>query len=190
MADTDQFDAVDLDMIRRGDMLGSQLGARVYTALAEKDARIAELEAAVVVQRESKEYAQRCCIAAESALTASRAECEGLRAASARDVLAERRRQIEAEGWHENHDNDHVGGELAKAAACYAIWDTIGGDEGIYIHGRWKTIVDLFWPWDRDWWKPSNPRRNLIKAGALILAEIDRLDRAALSQKESGDADR
>jgi hypothetical protein len=51
------------------------------TALADKDARIAALEAAVAVQRESKEYAQRCCVTAESALTASRAECEGLRAA-------------------------------------------------------------------------------------------------------------
>jgi hypothetical protein len=34
------------------------------------------------------------------------------------------------------------------------------------------------WPWDEKWWKPStNPIRNLVKAGALIAAEIDRLQR-------------
>jgi hypothetical protein len=30
-----------------------------------------------------------------------------------------------------------------------------------------------------EWWKPTNRRRDLVKAGALILAEIERLDRAA-----------
>lgn len=33
------------------------------------------------------------------------------------------------------------------------------------------------WPWSREWWKPKNPRRDLVKAGALIVAEIERLDR-------------
>lgn len=34
------------------------------------------------------------------------------------------------------------------------------------------------WPWDEEWWKPSeDPVRNLVKAGALIAAEIDRLQR-------------
>jgi hypothetical protein len=38
----------------------------------------------------------------------------------------------------------------------------------------------IFWPWDQDWWKPSpDPIRNLVKAGALIAAEIDRLQRLA-----------
>jgi hypothetical protein len=42
------------------------------------------------------------------------------------------------------------------------------------------------WPWDASWWKPSNdPVRNLVKAGALIAAEIDRLQRAAASTDES-----
>lgn len=35
------------------------------------------------------------------------------------------------------------------------------------------------WPWDASWWKPNARRRNLVKAGALILAEIERIDRAA-----------
>jgi len=42
-------------------------------------------------------------------------------------------------------------------------------------------VIDLMenlWPWGKEWWKPSDRRRDLVKAGALIAAEIDRLDRA------------
>ncbi|KAB2684920.1 MazG-like family protein [Brucella tritici] len=90
--------------------------------------------------------------------------------AAARDVLAERRRQIEAEWWTPEHDNQFVDRELAKAAACYAIDNA------------------AMWPWSMSWWKPSNSRRNLVKAGALILAEIERLDRlpSAPSQEAAG----
>ena len=35
----------------------------------------------------------------------------------------------------------------------------------------------LFWPWDGNRWKPSTPRNDLIKAAALLIAEIERLDR-------------
>lgn len=95
---------------------------------------------------------------------------EGDGSAAARDVLAERRRQIEAEWWTPEHDNQFVDRELAKAAACYAIDNA------------------AMWPWSMSWWKPSNSRRNLVKAGALILAEIERLDRlpSAPSQEVAG----
>ena len=97
-----------------------------------------------------------------------------------RDVLAERQRQIIAEGWTPDHDDCHDRSELAQAAACYALSGT-PADEAVFIHGRWKDPRDLFWPWswDRSWWKPTDRRRDLVKAGALILAEIERLDRAA-----------
>lgn len=108
---------------------------------------------------------------------------ERLRGASAavRDVLAERNRQVAQEGWTEEHDDEHTQAEIAQAAACYALAGT-SADEAQYIHGRWKDVRDLFWPrsWTRAWWKPTNRRRNLVKAGALILAEIERLDRASL----------
>ncbi|MEB3421767.1 hypothetical protein VK682_24660 [Salipiger manganoxidans] len=52
----------------------------------------------------------------------------------------------------------------------------------------WAAWLQL-WPWDRKWWKPTTPRRDLVKAGALIVAEIERLDRAALrAAQEGGDA--
>jgi hypothetical protein len=38
--------------------------------------------------------------------------------------------------------------------------------------------------WPTDWrWNPADPRRNLVKAGALILAEIERIDRAAAQER-------
>lgn len=83
---------------------------------------------------------------------------------AARDVLAERRRQVSAEGWTPEHDDQHKTGELAKAATCYA---------SVY------PLAASYWPWDLKWWKPSDRRRNLVKAAALILAEIERLDRKA-----------
>ena len=92
---------------------------------------------------------------------------------AARDVLAERRRQIEKEGWTPEHDDQHVNGGLAAAAACYAM-QAANDTRGIATR-----IVPAPWPWARRWWKPKDQRRNLVKAAALILSEIERLDRAA-----------
>jgi hypothetical protein len=39
--------------------------------------------------------------------------------------------------------------------------------------------VPKMWPWARQWWKPTGARRDLVKAAALLLAEIERIDRAA-----------
>lgn len=90
---------------------------------------------------------------------------------AARDVLAERQRQTCAEGWTPEHDDEHQLGELSQAAACYA--SQAFGQYGI----------SAFWPWAAKWWKPSqDPRRNLEKAGALILAEMERIDRTAHKQ--------
>lgn len=97
--------------------------------------------------------------------------------AAERDVLAERRRQVEAEGWTPEHDDQHEGGELADAAACYAA--TAAG-------AVWGETVPSMWPWARSWWKPRSAREDLVRAGALILAEIERLDRAALEGKANG----
>lgn len=91
--------------------------------------------------------------------------------AAARDVLAERRRQVEQEGWTPEGDDSYEVGELAKVAACYAMYGKHHTDR-----------LPPNWPewWDTKWWKPGGLvgyRRNLEKAGALILAEIERLDR-------------
>lgn len=87
---------------------------------------------------------------------------------AATDVLAERQRQITAEGWTPEHDDEYQHCEMAVAAACYIMAD----DDP-------RADVPELWPWPSEWWKPTDVRRDLVKAGALILAEIERLDRAA-----------
>lgn len=97
---------------------------------------------------------------------------------AAADVIAERARQISVEGWKPEHDDAHSAGEMAGAAACYlmqAVLDSIGRAD---LNGLAKRTITELWPWAKDWWKPTTRRRDLVKAGALILAEIERLDRA------------
>ena len=77
------------------------------------------------------------------------------------EIAAERKRQIEKEGWSLDHDDQHTSSEMANAAACYAA----------------DYDVTHIWPWDWKWWKPKTRRQDLIRAGALIVAEIERLDR-------------
>lgn len=89
-------------------------------------------------------------------------------------VLAERRRQIEKEGWTPEHDDGHSRGEMAVAAGYYAL--RCG-----YPHER-EIGVPSCWPWGTRWWKPRDKRSNLVKAAALILAEIERLDRSAAAK--------
>lgn len=84
------------------------------------------------------------------------------------DVTAERMRQISVEGWTPEHDDEHDDGEMAMAAACYAEAS---------VFGNATEATPSAWPWAPEWWKPSDQRRNLIKAAALIVAEIERLDR-------------
>ncbi|MDE7599634.1 hypothetical protein NVR57_13035 [Enterobacter asburiae] len=81
------------------------------------------------------------------------------------DVLAERRRQVTSEGYRHEQDDRYTDGELREAAACYIV------AEGS------PNLVPELWPWPATYWKPTNLRRDLVKAGALLLAEIERLDR-------------
>ncbi|MEQ6730011.1 hypothetical protein [Pseudomonas aeruginosa] len=87
------------------------------------------------------------------------------------DVQAERRRQITAEGWTPDHDDLYCAAELPRAAAAYIL--SGANDEAPAI-----------WPFVAKWWKPRDARANYVRAGALILAEIERLDRAAAPGKE------
>lgn len=96
------------------------------------------------------------------------------------DVLAERTRQIEAEGWTPEHDDEHPNGCMATASACYALAAAAQSpDSNLSWRTRFANAANELWPWDREWWKPATPRRMLVKAAALLLAEIERLDRRA-----------
>lgn len=90
-------------------------------------------------------------------------------------IAAERRRQLKQEGWTQEHDAEHLNGELAIAAACYVLAE--------YARSYGRHNVDempVKWPWAEECWKPTpdDRIRELAKAGALIAAEIDRIRRA------------
>lgn len=98
-------------------------------------------------------------------------------------ISAERLRQMTikelgGEGWTPEHDDQHKKGEMSDAATCYMFAVTA------CIYGLIPSITPpSIWPWEDQHWKPSeDPTKNLIKAGALIAAEIDRLIR--LKQKD------
>jgi len=71
------------------------------------------------------------------------------------------------------------------AGICYALGPAhvhipmpiygrfFGFREGYTKAGEGK----IAWPWDPKWWKPKDRRRDLVRAAALIIAEIDRHDR-------------
>lgn len=103
------------------------------------------------------------------------------------EIAAERRRQVEAEGWTAEHDDSHNLGELASAAGVYAFGAAVDDAErGVMDDfGRSGTPhrVHRLWPWAPEWFKPTSRRRDLIKAAALIVAEIERLDRLSAASR-------
>ncbi|MDP3554824.1 hypothetical protein [Methylocystis sp.] len=106
------------------------------------------------------------------------------------DILAERERQKSVEGWSEEHDDRHEDEQLALAAACYMAGGCMEhvNVEASYSQGyhpftgarfvqKVRKLVPLLWPWSPDWWKPKDRRRDIVRACALGLAEIERIDR-------------
>lgn len=90
-------------------------------------------------------------------------------------IAVERQRQVDSEGWTAEHDDEHDDGEMALAAACYARMAHIPDD----LRRPDDKDTPEHWPWEWDEWKPKSQLRDLARAGALIAAEIDRLQRAA-----------
>lgn len=93
-------------------------------------------------------------------------------------IAVERRRQVEVEGWSPEHDDHHTHGELATAGAVYAM----------PANGSWKASE---WPFEpeslkHDWNTAEGRIRELTRAGALVAAEIDRLQRLAAKEESDG----
>jgi hypothetical protein len=100
-------------------------------------------------------------------------------------IAAERARQVNAEGWTTAHDQAHGRDELAVAAACYATPYDLRDP-----HGRTGQVPRM-WPWRLCDWKPGDRIRELVKAGALLAAELDRLlvdEQATPSPEASSEA--
>ena len=87
------------------------------------------------------------------------------------NIRAERARQIEVEGYDAAHDDTHTDGSLLWVAVLY------------YLNAKGKLsmrkdgMAPVGFPWDSKYWKPKSPREDLIRAGALCLAEKDRKKR-------------
>ncbi len=97
------------------------------------------------------------------------------------DIIAERQRQKEKKGYTESRDDNYLPGVLNLAGAAYAVSASCLPDA--------KRRADRLWPWP-DAGKYLNasskdPRAALIKAAALITAEIERIDRAQLRNGEA-----
>lgn len=94
------------------------------------------------------------------------------------EILLERMRQMQQEGWTLDHDDQHRSGEMALAAALYALpYQSLkqGDFAGLQM------TLELTYDWHV---KPDpDPRRRLVKAAALIVAEIERLDRATKAER-------
>jgi len=93
-------------------------------------------------------------------------------------ITEERQRQITKEGWTLKHDDEHDYNQLTDLAMCYLTNPETREEE----FGLEEPPPFFPYEWDRKWWKPTpNDRiRELQKAGALIAAEIDRLQRLTI----------
>lgn len=99
------------------------------------------------------------------------------------DVSEERLRQITEEGYGAISDDTLGNGVLGAAGACYAIhaaWTLEEGSPGKSLSG-----VPIWWPFGPETWKPEDPRRNLVKAAALLIAQIDKYDRKEVKENET-----
>ncbi len=82
------------------------------------------------------------------------------------EISSERSRQVSDEGYSHDQDDGQPANALSMAAAAYAA-----------SAGRFRK--DGLWLFAREEWKPRSPREDLDRAGALIVAAIERLDRLA-----------
>lgn len=112
-------------------------------------------------------------------------------AKATRDVVDERVRQMEKLQWSPAHDDEHTDESLALVAAMYALPSSarvmekrafdrdVGRSAGEVVLVKDWVEVPTLWPqsWHGSAWKPKERRRDLVRAAALLIAEIQRLDR-------------
>ena len=94
-------------------------------------------------------------------------------------IADERQRQLQAEGFTREKDQQYRRGELAKAATAYVQLAAMDLEAGTRNHIAWCEPAAV-WPWAPEWWKPVDARRDLVRAGALIAAQIDLIDSQAV----------
>lgn len=91
------------------------------------------------------------------------------------DIKTECRAQLSHEGWTPEDGDPRHPGDLALAAAAYAVAGSSEDDSD----GTAPALSRLLWPWSAAELKPHDYRCNLVRAGALVLAELQRVERMA-----------
>lgn len=94
------------------------------------------------------------------------------------DVLAERARHRRMEGYNDAHDDAQTDFTLTAGALAYALDAYKRGTTGRGFDDR----PPEYWPWEAEDWRPKELRRNLVNGASMLIAEIERLDRAALNR--------
>lgn len=92
-------------------------------------------------------------------------------------IASERTRQMASKGWTSEHDDEHRNGEMAISAVRYALEDAGREYPELLELCDARDALASAWSWESCDWKPKDPIRNLVRAGALIAAEIDRRQR-------------
>lgn len=82
------------------------------------------------------------------------------------EIIAERNHQINDKGYTFKNDDAYINNELIDASIAY-ILNATGN----------ATLATDCWPWNLEYFKPSEKRRDIIKAIALLIAEVERIDR-------------
>lgn len=92
-------------------------------------------------------------------------------------IAQERARAIVDEGFDPTYDAEHDAGALARAAACY-LTEAVRQMKALAASAPSASVEPPSdWPWGALWWKPgdgTDPERLLVKAGQLLVAELDR----------------
>lgn len=101
------------------------------------------------------------------------------------DVMNERDRQWNERGFTPELDDGYQDFELTKAAVSYA--QRAAMSDGFRKQEEERDLVPHPWPWSRHSWKPKDRRSDLVRAAALIVAEIERLDRAEKRAQQQGE---
>lgn len=109
------------------------------------------------------------------------------------EIRAERDRQVLEEGYEVAHDDAHGPAKLLRAAGAYIdaaqqrlhvlhTLRAVGRDvSGLPPYA--DTAQPWDWPWSPEWWKPKDPRRDMVRAGALLLAALECADRQAAAER-------
>lgn len=94
-------------------------------------------------------------------------------------VKVERQNQMNKHGYTPDHDDLHIDGSIADAAACYAAnQENLWKDDYTNLHNGIPGL-DLLWPWESEYFKKEEKSRKeqIITACAMLMAEYERLER-------------